>query len=153
MCSKRILFEKVELLPTVIVTFICLMYIFEEDNLESYIPVSHANYLEKSIANAVHEHLDGWIKINYEDANKLSKSTCTSISTKHLRSQENNGDESAPRILCVEAICDIVVEQLPDLWRLGQSYFTGQLHVTVDVEKQGHFKVCTLLCFKPIFLP
>ncbi|XP_011867775.1 PREDICTED: exocyst complex component 2 isoform X2 [Vollenhovia emeryi] len=75
--------------------------------------VSHANYLEKSVANAVCEH---------------------------SRSQKTNGDNSPPQILCVEVICDIVVEQLPDLWRLGQSYFTGQLHVAVDVEKQSHFK-------------
>jgi len=68
----------------------------------------------------------------------------TPMSLKHLRSQKNNGDNLPPQILCVEAICDIVVEQLPDLWRLGQSYFTGQLHVAVDVEKQSHFKVCTL---------
>jgi len=95
--------------------------------------------LEKSVANAIYEHSDR-VKINCEDANKISKSI--PINIKHLRSQKNNGGSSPPQILCVEAICDIVVEQLPDLWRLGQSYFTGQLHVTVDVEKQSHFKVC-----------
>ncbi|XP_018392147.1 PREDICTED: exocyst complex component 2 [Cyphomyrmex costatus] len=104
--------------------------------------VSHANYLEKSISNTIHEYSDGDIKINCEDANKISKST--PINIKHLRSQKNNGDSSPRQILCVEAICDIVVEQLPDLWRLGQSYFTGQLHVTVDVEKQSHFKSLVL---------
>lgn len=114
---------------------------FRKDNFKSYISVSQANYLEKSVANAVYENLDG-IKINCEDTSKMSKST--PISIKHLRSQKNNGDNSPPQISCVEAICDIVVEQLPDLWRLGQSYFTGQLHVAVDVEKQSHFKVCTL---------
>jgi exocyst complex component 2 len=57
---------------------------------------------------------------------------------KLIKSEEN----SAPaRVQCIEALCDIVLEQLPDLWRLGQSYFTGQLHVTVDAEKQGPFKV------------
>ncbi|KAG5344167.1 EXOC2 protein, partial [Acromyrmex charruanus] len=99
--------------------------------------VSHANYLEKSVASTIYEHSDR-VKINCEDTNKISKSI--PINIKHLRSQKNNGDNSPPQILCVEAICDIVVEQLPDLWRLGQSYFTGQLHVTVDVEKQSHFK-------------
>jgi len=111
-----------------------------EDNFKSCIPVSHANYLEKSIANAVYEYSDR-VKTICEDASKMSKST--PISIKHLRSQKNNGDSSPPQISCVETICDIVIEQLPDLWRLGQSYFTGQLHVTVDVEKQSHFKVCT----------
>ncbi|XP_032690987.1 exocyst complex component 2 [Odontomachus brunneus] len=99
--------------------------------------VSHANYLEKSIVSAVHEHLDTHsAKINSDDTNKSSKSTSTNI--KHL--QKNNCNSSPSQILCVEAVCDIVVEQLPDLWRLGQSYFTGQLHVAVDVEKQSHFK-------------
>lgn len=87
----------------------------------------------------MHEHLDS-AKFNSDDANKSSKSTLINI--KHLRAQKNNGDDNLPpQISCVEAICDIVVEQLPDLWRLGQSYFTGQLHVAVDVEKQSHFKV------------
>lgn len=81
--------------------------------------------------------------INREDANELSRSTCASIGIERLRSRNDNGDFSTPRILCVEAICDVVVEQLPDLWRLGQSYFTGQLHVAVDVDKQSLFKVRT----------
>lgn len=101
--------------------------------------VSHANYLGESVASAVHEHLDS-TKINDDDTNKSSRST--PINIKHLRTRKNNnGNSLPPQILCVEAICDIVVEQLPDLWRLGQSYFTGQLHVAVDVEKQSHFKV------------
>lgn len=88
--------------------------------------------------NVVPEHLDA---VNCEDANKTSKST--SLNIKHLRSEKTNGNNLPPQISCIETICDIVVEQLPDLWRLGQSYFTGQLHVAVDVEKQGHFKVRT----------
>ncbi|XP_014471188.1 PREDICTED: exocyst complex component 2 [Dinoponera quadriceps] len=106
--------------------------------------VSHANYLEKSVASAVHEHLDSSAKIsvNSDDTtnSRSSKSTPT-INIKHLRMQKNNNNDNLPsQISCVETICDIVIEQLPDLWRLGQSYFTGQLHVAVDVEKQSHFK-------------
>lgn len=97
--------------------------------------VSHANYLEKSIVNVVSEHLDA---VNC-DANKTSKSIL--LNNKHLRTEKINENNPPPQISCIETICDIVVEQLPDLWRLGQSYFTGQLHVAVDVEKQGHFKV------------
>lgn len=92
----------------------------------------------------MYKHLNS-VKINSEDTNKISK--CTAINVKHLRSQENNENNLPSQISCVEAICDIVVEQLPDLWRLGQSYFTGQLHVTVDVEKQSHFKVCVYYIF------
>ncbi|XP_011147234.1 exocyst complex component 2 isoform X2 [Harpegnathos saltator] len=100
--------------------------------------VSHANYLEKSVAGAVHEHLDS-ARINSDDTYKS-----TPINIKQLRTQKNNANNSPPQISCIEAICDIVVEQLPDLWRLGQSYFTGQLHVAVDVEKQSHFKSLVL---------
>jgi len=94
--------------------------------------------LEKSVINTTHEYLDT-SKVNCEDASKAFKTTSANI--KYLRSQKNNGNNIPAQISCVEAICDIVVEQLPDLWRLGQSYFTGQLHVTVDTEKQSHFKV------------
>ncbi|EZA62577.1 hypothetical protein DMN91_005509 [Ooceraea biroi] len=104
--------------------------------------VSHANYLEKSVFNAVREHLD-ISKVNCEDANKIYAKN-TSINMKYLRSQKNDGNNIPSQISCVEAICDIVVEQLPDLWRLGQSYFTGQLHVAVDTEKQSHFKSLVL---------
>lgn len=96
--------------------------------------VSNANYLEKCIVNVVSEHLD---TVN-EDASKTCKSIPLNI--KHLRLEKTNGNNSPPQISCIETICDIVVEQLPDLWRLGQSYFTGQLHVAVNVEKQVHFK-------------
>lgn len=85
----------------------------------------------------VSEHLD---TVN-EDASKTCKSIPLNI--KHLRLEKTNGNNSPPQISCIETICDIVVEQLPDLWRLGQSYFTGQLHVAVNVEKQVHFKVRT----------
>lgn len=98
--------------------------------------VAHANYLEKTVANAIHEHLN---IVSNEDANKTSK--FTSLSAKHLHSQKINENGLPSQILCIETICDIVIEQLPDLWRLGQSYFTGQLHVAVDVEKQSQFKV------------
>lgn len=108
----------------------------------SYVSVSHASYLEKSVDNAVHEYLDAVNKVNGEDTGKTFKNG--SMSTKYSRSQRNNENDTPSQILCVEAICDVVVEQLPDLWRLGQSYFTGQLHVAVDTEKQSHFKVRTL---------
>lgn len=60
---------------------------------------------------------------------------------KQVKANKNDGTTIPPQISCIEAICDDVIEQLPDLWRLGQSYFTGQLHVAVDAEKQTSFKV------------
>ncbi|XP_076291177.1 exocyst complex component secretory 5 [Lasioglossum baleicum] len=97
--------------------------------------VSHANYLKKSITGYVQENLESE-NSNGEDSNK-SKSA---QNNKQLRSNKYEDNNMFPQIMCIEAICDIIVEQLPDLWRLGQSYFTGQLHVAVDVEKQTPFK-------------
>lgn len=72
-----------------------------------------------------------------EDSNKIKSAQ----NNKQLKLNKNDSTDVPPQISCVEAICDIIVEQLPDLWRLGQSYFTGQLHVAVDAEKQTPFKV------------
>lgn len=108
-----------------------------------YVSASHAHYLEKSVTACINEYLDTE-NAGGDDLNKTPKSnglTPTSMSVKQYRMHQTEDNSIPPRVLCVEAICDIVTEQLPDLWRLGQSYFTGQLHVTVDTEKQGPFKV------------
>ncbi|XP_024946623.1 exocyst complex component 2 isoform X2 [Cephus cinctus] len=102
--------------------------------------VSHARHLEKSITACVHEHLESE-SAGGDDSSKTPKSNgSTPMSVKQLRLYKNDINNAPVRVLCVEAICDVVMEQLPDLWRLGQSYFTGQLHVTVDIEKQIPFK-------------
>lgn len=43
------------------------------------------------------------------------------------------------RVLFCEEICDIAASHLPDLWRLGQLYFTGELRGAQD-PKPGDFK-------------
>lgn len=97
--------------------------------------VSHANYLKKSISACFHEHLE-LDNINGDDSGKAKSGQ---MSNKQFKFAKTEGT-IPPQISCVEAICDLIVEQLPDLWRLGQSYFTGQLHVAVDTEKQTPFK-------------
>lgn len=97
--------------------------------------VSHSNYLKKSITNCIQEHLEV-DNSNGEDWNKAKSIQ----SSKQSKLNKNDGTNIPPEISCIETICDIIVEQLPDLWRLGQSYFTGQLHVAVDAEKQTPFK-------------
>lgn len=71
----------------------------------------------------------------------IKSNASTPMSIKQFKLTKNEENNAPSRVQCIEALCDIVMEQLPDLWRLGQSYFTGQLHVTVDAEKQGPFKV------------
>lgn len=52
-----------------------------------------------------------------------------------------NRDSNQPpnRVIFCEEICDIAASQLPDLWRLGQLYFTGELRGQND-PKPGDFK-------------
>ncbi|XP_046625884.1 exocyst complex component 2 isoform X1 [Neodiprion virginianus] len=105
---------------------------------------SHAHYLEKSVTACINEYLESE-NAGGDDSSKTPKSNgLTPTSVKQLRMQQNEENNVPPQVLCVEAICDVVTEQLPDLWRLGQSYFTGQLHVTVDIEKQIPFKSLVL---------
>lgn len=91
--------------------------------------------MKKSITICIREQLEIDNTVG-EDVNK-TKSVLSSKSKLH----RDDGINIPPQISCIETICDIIVEQLPDLWRLGQSYFTGQLHVAVDAEKQTPFKV------------
>ena len=50
--------------------------------------------------------------------------------------------ENAPgRIGFLEELSDIFVRLFPDLWKLGQAYFGGELFVKVDSSKQEEFKV------------
>lgn len=44
-------------------------------------------------------------------------------------------------ILLVEELCDIISELFPDLWKLGQAYFTGELNVKFESGRQTEFKV------------
>ncbi|OAD52986.1 Exocyst complex component 2 [Eufriesea mexicana] len=96
--------------------------------------VSHSNYLKKSITICIREQLEIDNTVG-EDVNK-TKPVLSNKSKLH----KDDGINIPSQISCIETICDIIVEQLPDLWRLGQSYFTGQLHVAVDAEKQTPFK-------------
>lgn len=100
-----------------------------------FLSVSHASHLEKSTKACVHEYLEA--EYGSGDDPKTSKS-----SAKQSRAFQNDKNTVPLRVQCVEGICAVITEEFPDLWRLGQSYFTGQLHSVVDVDKQGQFKVC-----------
>lgn len=93
--------------------------------------------MEKSVKLCVQECFEA----ESEEAKNSKANATTPMSIKQLRSGKNDKNSISLRVQCIEAICAIITEQLPDLWRLGQSYFTGQLHVSVNAEKQGPFKV------------
>lgn len=48
-------------------------------------------------------------------------------------------NDPPPRVLFCEEICEVAASQLPDLWRLGQAYFTGELR-GLSEPKPGVFK-------------
>lgn len=70
------------------------------------------------------------------------KRTYGEFQDKESHSKENlKRDASAPpvRVLFCEEITEIATGQFPDLWRLGQSYFTGELR-GINEPKPGNFK-------------
>lgn len=63
---------------------------------------------------------------------------------KHSKITENgaNNSNAIPgRIGFLEELSDIFVRLFPDLWKLGQAYFGGELFVRVDPSKREEFKV------------
>lgn len=54
-------------------------------------------------------------------------------------SKARDGNDAPPRVLFCEESCEVAASQLPDLWRLGQAYFTGELR-GLSEPKPGIFK-------------
>lgn len=98
--------------------------------------------MEKSIKVCTNEYLDNENRDDdYRGGLVIKSNASTPMSIKQFKLTKTDENNAPSRVQCIEELCDIIMEQLPDLWRLGQSYFTGQLHVAVDSEKQGPFKV------------
>lgn len=58
----------------------------------------------------------------------------------HMKDSAKRDANSPPvRVLFCEEISEIATGQFPDLWRLGQSYFTGELR-GINEPKPGNFK-------------
>lgn len=65
------------------------------------------------------------------------------LSKENQQSSSKTRDTNAPppnRVLFCEEMTEIAAGQFPDLWRLGQAYFTGELRGT-NPPKPGNFKV------------
>lgn len=56
-----------------------------------------------------------------------------------IRTDSQAANAQPNRVQFCEEICEIAVDQMPDLWRLGQAYFTGELR-GVNEPKPGNFK-------------
>lgn len=111
--------------------------------------VAHTAYLDNNITSCLQDYFgsDGAAGDDPSRTPRSNNSTPMSVDRQKFNRIDANCNVPS-RVLCIEAICDIVSEQLPDLWRLGQSYFTGQLHVAVDTEKQIPFKNLVLSCIQ-----
>ncbi|XP_050438193.1 exocyst complex component 2 [Adelges cooleyi] len=64
---------------------------------------------------------------------------------KHKRnislSQQNESQNTEPKkIICVDQIATIISNYFPDLWKLGQNYFVGDLAVKPDFSHEFDFK-------------
>lgn len=54
--------------------------------------------------------------------------------------------EPPPRVQLVEEATEAVGAQFPELWRLGQAYFGGELQVKVQAGQHARFKVSRTGC-------
>ena len=61
-------------------------------------------------------------------------------------SELNSTNHHTPvRMSFLEELDNLFNNIFPDLWKLGQAYFTGELYVRVDPSKPDEFKVNTEL--------
>ncbi|KAM7352450.1 exocyst complex component secretory 5 isoform 2-T2 [Cochliomyia hominivorax] len=67
------------------------------------------------------------------------KQTFEQYARKEEKSKYRDVTPTPNRVLFCEEICEIAASQLPDLWRLGQMYFTGELRGPND-PRPGDFK-------------
>lgn len=63
----------------------------------------------------------------------------TARENNQLSTKSRDGNDAPPRVSFCEEVCEVAASQLPDLWRLGQAYFTGELKGLRD-PKPGVFK-------------
>uniref|UniRef100_A0A0K8TTG7 Exocyst complex component 2 n=1 Tax=Tabanus bromius TaxID=304241 RepID=A0A0K8TTG7_TABBR len=62
--------------------------------------------------------------------------------------QKNRDHSNIPvRVMFCEEICDVASNQFPDLWKLGQSYFTGELKGSYE-PRPANFKRIILNCIE-----
>lgn len=67
------------------------------------------------------------------------KRTYEEFQEKENHSSKRDANSPPVRVLFCEEITEIATGQFPDLWRLGQSYFTGELR-GINEPKPGNFK-------------
>jgi len=51
------------------------------------------------------------------------------------------------KVLCIDEIATVISDYFPDLWKLGQNYFIGDLAVKPDYSHEMDFKVYSTIIF------
>lgn len=74
-----------------------------------------------------------------EETFKLTFDQYTSKEVQPSPSKARDSETLPNRVLFCEELCDIATNQLPDIWRLGQAYFAGELKGFSDPRPE-HFK-------------
>lgn len=77
------------------------------------------------------KHLDETLKTTFEQH--------TARENNQLSTKVRDTSDPPARVLFCEEVCEIAASQFPDLWRLGQAYFTGELR-GLSEPKPGVFK-------------
>lgn len=98
--------------------------------------LTHVDPAWDAIESRAH-FLEHTLKVTFEqftakDAAQAQQQHSQPIKTRDPNQQPN-------RVQFCEEICEIAAEQMPDLWRLGQAYFSGELRGTNE-PKPGNFK-------------
>lgn len=100
----------------------------------------HFNFLTQQLTACKEKHLA--LETAIEEAGKTPKG---SQSSKHSRTpsgmQTYDSSDNVPhRIQCVEQLTEIMYMYLPDLWKLGQAYFSGEMQVRAKPGRPQEFK-------------
>lgn len=97
--------------------------------------LSHFNYISQKLKTCYDEHKLSETNIVEEN----NKNSASKFQKNLLGFQEPQ--QTAPQsILFVEELCEIMSTSYPNLWKLGQAYFTEELHVKVEPGRATLFK-------------
>jgi len=109
----------------------------------------HSSFISQQLSSCRDEHIAAEMTV-VEDTGKTAKSGLhsTPLSHKFVKTSSNSNNSqsqdllsSVPqRVLFVEELSEILSNRFPDLWKLGQAYFSGELHVKIEPGRQAQFK-------------
>lgn len=104
----------------------------------------HSSYISKQLNACKDEHI-ALEAASGDDSAKHKSGSHHSGSAKYNKinntPQNQDWQSSVPqRVLFIEELTETLNECFPDMWKLGQAYFSGDLHVKVDTDKQPLFK-------------